>query len=156
MPQPKARPVRDSPGASRSSIAPGMRRIALLVLAAALAAGCSEAGSATDISSHLRMRVWPHGLRQASQTWTLRCNPLGGTLPHGDRACYELAAGHDLFEPTPPDRACTQVYGGPAVAAVQGSIRGRLVSARFKRTDGCEIARWDRVRFLFPGVRREP
>ena len=27
-----------------------------------------------------------------------------------------------------------------------------LVRASFSRTDGCELARWNRVRFLSPGV----
>jgi hypothetical protein len=33
---------------------------------------------------------------------------------------------------------------------VVGSLRGRRVDTTFKRTDGCQIARWDRVDFLFP------
>jgi hypothetical protein len=43
----------------------------------------------------------------------------------------------------PPDRACTQLYGGPDVATVTGTLGGQPVSHRFKRTDGCEIAAWD-------------
>ncbi len=132
-----------------------MRCVVLLLIAAALLAGCSGSGGARDISSRLRMTVWPMGVRHVSQTWTLRCNPLGGTLPHGDRACYELAVGRELFAAVSGGRTCTQVYGGPAVAEVHGRVRGEAVGGRFTRTDGCEIARWDRVRFLFPGVRRK-
>jgi hypothetical protein len=45
------------------------------------------------------------------------------------------------------------VYGGPAVAEVEGLIGGRAVKAQFERRDGCEIHRWDGLRFLFPDVR---
>jgi hypothetical protein len=37
------------------------------------------------------------------------------------------------------------VYGGPQVAEVRGTWDGVDVDARFQRTDGCEIARWDRL-----------
>jgi hypothetical protein len=50
----------------------------------------------------------------------------------------------------PENIACIEIYGGPQVARVTGTFRGRRVWATFRRTDGCEIARWNRVRFLFP------
>jgi hypothetical protein len=56
----------------------------------------------------------------------------------------------DPFAPTPDDAVCTQVYGGPAVAEVEGLYRGETVDTRFTRIDGCEIGRWDRHAFLFP------
>ena len=82
--------------------------------------------------------------------WTLRC-PSGGTLPHPARACERLAAIDKPFAPVPRNVACTEIYGGPQVAEVRGTFRGHKVNARFTRTDGCEIARWNKVRFLFPG-----
>ena len=48
--------------------------------------------------------------------------------------------------------ACTQIYGGPQEALVTGRFRGKLVRVRFSRKDGCEIARWNRVLFLFPSA----
>jgi hypothetical protein len=33
---------------------------------------------------------------------------------------------------------------------VTGRFRGVRIRARFNRRNGCEIARWNRVRFLFP------
>jgi hypothetical protein len=68
------------------------------------------------------------------------------------RACRLLAAGgRALFAPTPPGKACTEIYGGPQQATVTGTLAGRPVWARFRRRDGCEIARWDRVAFLLRG-----
>jgi hypothetical protein len=46
--------------------------------------------------------------------------------------------------------ACTEIYGGPQVAEVRGTFKGRRIQARFTRANGCEIDRWDRHRFLFP------
>ena len=46
------------------------------------------------------------------------------------------------FEPTPGNVACTQQYGGPQTATVEGTLRGDPVSAEFSRVNGCEIARW--------------
>jgi hypothetical protein len=49
-----------------------------------------------------------------------------------------------------PDRACTQIYGGPQTARVTGTIRGRRIDRSFSRTDGCQIADWDRAKVLLP------
>jgi hypothetical protein len=52
--------------------------------------------------------------------------------------------GEDIFFPKPgPPRLCTQQYGGPQIAVVTGIFHGRPVSSIFRRTDGCEIARWN-------------
>lgn len=96
----------------------------------------------------LRITVWPDGLDGASHRWTLRCDPVGGTLPDAVAACRKLAEPGDPFKPTPPDAVCTQIYGGPQVGRVVGRVRGRTVWATFRRRDGCEIARWNRVQFL--------
>ena len=122
---------------------------ALLLL---LAAACSDSGTAKDITVDLRITVWPKG-REAGKrmlSWRLRCNPLGGNLPHGDRACYMLAVVSRPLAPVARDQVCTQIYGGPDIAHVVGRFRGRRVDATFRRTDGCEITRWDRIAFLFP------
>ena len=55
----------------------------------------------------------------------------------------------NLFAPTPAGTACTQIYGGPETARVTGTFRGRKIWALFTRRDGCAIARWNRVAFLF-------
>ena len=42
--------------------------------------------------------------------------------------------------------------GGPQVAVVTGTYRGRGVEARFSRTDGCEISRWKSMAPLLGGT----
>ena len=104
-------------------------------------------------STSLHITVWPNGERQAPmQNYTLRCAPVGGTLLHRASACARLAALKSPFAPTPRGTACTEIYGGPQEAFVTGRFRGHPVRAHFSRTDGCEIGRWNRVSFLFPGA----
>jgi Subtilisin inhibitor-like len=104
-------------------------------------------------STSLHITVWPAGPgNPGKKEYTLRCTPAAGTLPRPGSACTRLLQLRRPFAPTPPGVACTQIYGGPATAFVTGRFRGELVRARFSRKDGCEVARWNRVRFLFPGV----
>jgi hypothetical protein len=76
--------------------------------------------------------------------------PWSGTHPDPAAACRRLARIRRPFAPVPAETACTQIYGGPQVARVTGTYQGKRVWARFNRTDGCQIARWNRVRVLFP------
>jgi hypothetical protein len=88
--------------------------------------------------------------RAGRRTYTLRCRPAGGTLPKPGIACSKLLNVQNPFAPVPRDQACTQLYGGPQEAIVVGTYGGKPVRTRFTRVDGCQIARWNRVRFLFP------
>jgi Subtilisin inhibitor-like len=104
-------------------------------------------------ATSLHITVWPNGQGEApKRTYTLRCAPLGGTLPQKRAACRSLAALEAPFAPTPKNIACTEIYGGPQEAVVTGRLRGRLVHAAFSRKNGCELERWNRVGFLFPGT----
>lgn len=80
----------------------------------------------------------------AIQTFTLTCDPVGGDHPDAVAACAALdAGGIDAFAPTPRDSVCTEQWGGPQVATVDGTVDGEPVSATFTRANGCEISRWD-------------
>ena len=104
-------------------------------------------------STSLHVTVWPNGQGHApKRSYTLRCAPVGGTLPHRFAACRQLARLKAPFAPTPKDAACTEIYGGPQEALVAGRFRRALVRASFNRRDGCEIERWNRVAFLFPAA----
>jgi hypothetical protein len=126
--------------------------VALAVAVLAVAASAGGAGAADLPRIALSISVWPKGTTAGERlrSWTLRCSPLGGTLPQARQACRRLAAARRPFAPVPREALCGAIYGGPAVALVRGTYRGRRVWTRFVRDNGCEIARWDRVRFLFP------
>jgi hypothetical protein len=126
----------------RSRACAGIAGIALILL------GPASPGAAAP--TNLRITVWPKGTQGRPLSWSLRCNPAGGSLPRPVRACRVLASMARPFRPVPPGTICTGIYGGPAVALVRGTFRGRRLRTWFKRTDGCQIARWNRVRVLFP------
>ncbi len=104
-------------------------------------------------TTKLQITVRPRGTGKSAprHVYTLRCRPAGGTLPQAARACGQLGKIQNPFAPVPRDTACTQIYGGPQEAVVIGVYGGKSVRTTFTRTDGCQIARWNRVRFLFPG-----
>jgi hypothetical protein len=108
-----------------------------LILAAG---GCggdddSEAERTTDVV----VTVWPQGPDGPAQRHRVTCP--------GDSACGALSARR--LRPVRRNVACTEIYGGPAVARVRGTIGGRPVDARLDRSNGCEIARWHLNAALF-------
>ena len=76
------------------------------------------------------------------------------TLPDPASALEALRLhGEAVFFPQPgPPKLCTQQYGGPQVATVTGRYLGREVNSEFRRTDGCEIARWRAMAPLLGGT----
>ena len=87
----------------------------------------------------------------AKTTWTLTCDPAGGTHPDPDAACRALGThGATALPPVRKDVACTQLYGGPQQATITGTWQGRPVRSSFSRVNGCEISRWDLLRGLLP------
>ncbi|HZN22056.1 MAG TPA: SSI family serine proteinase inhibitor [Gaiellaceae bacterium] len=119
-----------------------------LVVAVAFLVGCGSASSAgTAANTSLTITYWPTGPSGAAKkTWRLRCNPAGGTLARPAVACRRLAAGGPkLFAAVPKNVMCAQVYGGPQTARVVGTLDGKRISARFGRSDGCELERWNRL-----------
>jgi len=113
--------------------------------------GRSTGGGGKPPSTRLEISISLGGKNAPTKLWTLNC-PAGGTLPNPARACRRLEALDDPFAPVPRSAACTAIYGGPQIAEVRGSFHGRSINAHFARGNGCEIVRWNRVRFLFPGA----
>lgn len=121
-----------------------------LMTACAPLSGSSDSGSGSGSASatELTVTVQPQGPAGPVRTWTLRCDPPGGNHPRARTACASLTPA--ALRPLPRDAICTQIYGGPQTARVRGRVDGQSVDARFGRSNGCEIHRWDAVRFLFP------
>jgi hypothetical protein len=68
-----------------------------------------------------------------------------------DASCPKVPAS--AFQPVSRRRVCTDIFGGPQTASIEGSLRGKPVSARFSRRNGCEIARWEAASPLLDRVR---
>ncbi len=118
------------------------------VVALAVAAIMAASASASPSSgTSLRITYWQDSANPLARvSWTLHCNPTGGSLPRPGRACTRLLAGGvKLFAPVPLHALCTEIYGGPQQARVVGTVKGRLVRAALSRTNGCEITRWQRI-----------
>jgi hypothetical protein len=131
-----------------------MRIAALIALMGIV--GCGAGGSSPDVGSasatDLKITYWAEGKANGTaKKWTLRCAPAGGTLTEAAAACRKLASMQNPFAPVPPDAVCTQQYGGPQVALVTGTFRGRALWTQLQRRNGCEIARFKRLSFLVPG-----
>jgi hypothetical protein len=119
---------------------------ALAVVLAVLT--CCSAAAATNGVTALRITIW-NTPDTTPRVFTLRCNPPQGTVGMPTAACARLErVGRALFAPTPPGTACTMIYGGPQRAVIAGTLDGRKLWASFRRRDGCEIARWNKVAFL--------
>ncbi len=130
-----------------------MRLALLAVVSLVLAApACATFRAGETGTTDLTIRYWAQGRADGgtARTWTLRCAPARGTLPKPVAACAKLAALDRPFAPTSKDMVCTDLYGGPAEAIVSGRFEGRRIWARLTRTNGCEIGRFERVRFLIP------
>ena len=129
-----------------------MSRAAALLLVAALLAACGGADKASGPAgiADVVVRVDPdgaHGPKPARQMH------LSCTKPQQSQACGAAAgiSATDL-RPTPKGVACADIYGGPQTASIVGVIRGQQVNARFTRTNGCEIKRWNGVADLLDQV----
>ena len=130
-------------------------RAAALTLVALAATGCMSRSDSSNSDSSptadLQISVSIRNSEAPSQAWTLHCPP-GGTLPDAAAACRKLGQIDDPFAPVPEGTACTQIFGGPEIADVSGTFNGKAVDTQFSRGNGCELERWKRVGFLFPGV----
>ena len=139
-----------APTAAYADGAPETRPLAPLTPFAPLLAPLGRA------SDHLTVTVHGTGGR-ADGRFELVCHPGGGSHPDVDGACGSLDRGarwgKDPFAPVAPDSVCTMVYGGPATAHVTGTWAGRPVDATFDRSNGCQMARWDRLVPLLPDLR---
>jgi hypothetical protein len=119
-------------------------KLASLLAALALLAACDSDGSGGSSPPRYDLTVtfWPAGADGESRTATLTCDPDGGSHPDPAKACDALLSNEDALEPVSGDVACTEIYGGPQEA----TLIGPDVDARFSRTNGCEIARWDALK----------
>jgi hypothetical protein len=115
----------------------------------------TEAGAA---GTELTIRVWAGGDDTAAPDveWELTCDPAGGSHPDAEAACAAIAANPLIIGPAPDAFTCTQQYGGPAIASVQGTNAGTAVNTRYSRENGCAIAHWDTALPVLPAAETLP
>jgi hypothetical protein len=86
---------------------------------------------------------------------TLDCStdPPTGTGAYATSApdvCDAVAANAAVFAAVgaDPGRMCTEIYGGPQHARIEGTVAGERVDVEIARSDGCGIDDWSRLEFL--------
>jgi hypothetical protein len=121
-------------------------RVLLVIVALAATVAAVGMASTSGRSIALTITYWDDEQSSAApERWTLRCSPLGGTLPNRTRACAKLSnLPLGAFARVPEGAICTQIYGGPQRAVVKGAIGSTRIWSSFRRRNGCEIARWAR------------
>lgn len=65
-----------------------------------------------------------------------------------ERACAALSDSgvrSRLVAGPTENQVCTEIYGGPDVATISGSIDDQEVATQVDRTNGCGISDWDEV-----------
>ena len=141
--------------AHRAPGAPVVLARTLIAGAAAVLAiaGCGDSDDDGDAApaggTELMITLDPDGQGgEPEATETVTCEASAEGTPCARLQTADLA-------PLDPATPCTEIYGGPDVAIVEGTLDGEEVSAAVNRSNGCEIERFDRVtpllRELFPG-----
>ncbi|MEU6990697.1 SSI family serine proteinase inhibitor [Streptomyces sp. NPDC046465] len=137
-----------------------LRRLALTAVASAAALSAlpttaHATAPAPTPTDRLTVTVADSG-GESDGRYVLNCHPTGGTHPNAAEACRRLQEvtvyGKDPFAPVPRDAMCTMQYGGPATAHITGTWQGRPVDARYSRSDGCEIGRWNGLVPVLPAT----
>jgi len=102
----------------------------------------------------LLIEVQPDGTDAGALSYRLAC--LGDTATlSGDAAplsaesmCLaldEIPIRTRLINGIPVDQLCTEIYGGPQLATVTGTIDGETIDTTVDRANGCGIDDWDRL-----------
>lgn len=102
-----------------------------------------ERTAPTAAAAQLRVTVRPDGPGKPARTRQVSCRRLGRDA--GTDVCQRLdTAAVKNMAPVPGNVACAELYGGPAVASVSGTLLGERVRVSFDLTNSCEIDRWRR------------
>lgn len=126
-----------------------------VIFIGALSGGHAVAGQRVATSTS-NLTVVYHSTSGSQATFKVVCLPRSnsGTHPNKKAICAAIAKqGIRLFAPVPANMMCSQIYGGPQAATITGTVNGRRINSTFSRTDGCQVARWNRAKafFTFPG-----
>jgi hypothetical protein len=135
-----------------------MRGLVALVAIVVAAVGCGAGQGASNAPAQpdtsLSITLWENGTEEkgAPTRWTLKCDPDSGTLPKRAAACDKLDKLERPFAPIDKGQACIDLYGGPQQAVISGRYEGKRIWISLAARNGCEIARWNKLKFLLGGM----
>jgi hypothetical protein len=130
-----------------------MRLVAVLAVAVSLTiASCGDDDTESSVVDETDLTITldadgPGG--EEAQEAQVEC-PGAGAPQQACDALGELP--EDPGAPVPADTACTEIYGGPDVVTVEGTLNGDEIDARLSRENGCEIERFDRFADVFAAL----
>ena len=134
-----------------------MRAFLLTALVAAVGCGASQGAAVATPETQLTISFWEQGRGTSDvETYTLRCDPNGGTVPRAAAVCNKLDALARPFAPASKKVICTDQYGGPQQALISGTYKGNRIWTVIGMRNGCDIARAKRLAFLVPGFSANP
>lgn len=140
-----------------------MLRLAAFAVTSALAAAAAgplpplPLGRLLATPDRLTISMAHTGNRLLDREFRLQCNPVDGDHLEKEQACAKLnelaQQGKNPFAPVSKRQICSMQHGGPATARITGTWNGHKVDSTFRRTNGCEISRWDELEPLLPSGR---
>jgi hypothetical protein len=78
------------------------------------------------------------------RSYTVTCGD-GRIFTRDANACRHLDEIGGPVSAVPEGQACSMIYGGPQTAELSGTWQGQPVTESYRRTNGCEVARWNRM-----------
>ena len=125
-----------------------LRALALaLFIGAGSLAGCGDSGDAksgdafAEGDSSLTVALDPDGPDGPVGEMTEEVSCEDGT---DDAACLAVRdVDVEALGPVSPETACTEQFGGPDTASLEGTIEGEALDVDLSRANGCEIERFD-------------
>jgi Subtilisin inhibitor-like len=134
-----------------------MRALLIALLVAAVGCGASQGAAVATPETQLTISYWPEGRGSSDpETYTLRCDPDGGTVPRAATVCNKLDTLERPFARPSKNIMCTDQYGGPQQALITGRHKGNRIWTVIGMRNGCEISRAKRLAFLVPGFSANP
>lgn len=111
--------------------------------------GPIRVGPSTVTQVFLDVTIYPADSGMAYSR-TLRCAPVGGTVPDPVTACARLLADPGLLEPQPVGHviACPMIMARGGRVVVDGTFRGRTVDETVL-DGGCDLQRWAELVQIF-------
>lgn len=103
-----------------------------------------DAHSSTDFSLRI---IYKANQDAKKEIYSLRCEPNSIRV---SKKCARLLKVSSPFDSIELDKICSQIFGGTEIARIKGYWRGNKVDSIFSKSNGCEIDRWNKIRFLFP------
>lgn len=117
--------------------------------AASGSASASTAPASTASAAKISLEVsFAASTTAPARSYTLRCEPAGGTTPDAAAACGTLLTGTSIFAARPGHVMCPMILSSAGRATVTGTYLGKKVHLNIV-DGGCDIGRWNKLKQIF-------